>query len=85
MNLFFIERYINKLTKQDITNYALSQGISLPPKETDILYTSIKSNYKTFLTNPNQQSQILKEIKTQLTPTTASKLDELYNFYKTKF
>lgn len=85
MNLFFIERYINKLTKQDITNYALSQGISLTPKETDILYTSIKSNYKIFLTNPNQQSQILKEIKIQLTPTTASKLDELYNFYKTKF
>ena len=84
MNLFLIERYIQKLTQQDIVNYALSQGISLTKNEADTLYSSIKTKYKIFLTNPNLQPEILSELKSQVTPTTASKLEELYNRYKNK-
>lgn len=84
MNLFFIERYIKKIQKEDIYKYALSQGITLTNKELDILYTYLKMNYKSFLTTPELRPQLLSEIKSQVTPLTATKIDELYNQYKYK-
>lgn len=84
MNLFFIERYIKKITKEDIYNYALSQEITLSSKELDILYHYLKNYYKEFLLNKESQPIILKEIQSQITPKTANKLEELYQLYKNK-
>ena len=84
MNLFLIERYIKKIKKEDLYNYALSQEINLTENELDILYTYLKTQYKPFLTNPQLQPQLLSEIKSKVTPKTATKIDELYNLYKNK-
>ena len=82
MNLFFIERYIQKITKNDIYNYAYSQGINLKTHELDILYTYLKNYYKVFLRNPESRPKLLNEIKSQVSLEVANKLDELYYQYK---
>lgn len=82
MNLFFIERYIQKIKKEDIYNYALSQGIILKNQELDTLYTYLKSNYKAFLHNKESRLNLLEEIKTKVPSNIAYKLEELYYQYK---
>ena len=84
MNLFFIERYIQKIKKEDIYNYAQSQGLSLNKEELNILYNFLKTNYKIFFTNPDIRQKLLNELKSKVSYQTASKLEELYNQYKNK-
>ena len=47
-----IERYIIKMTKEDINNFALSKDIHLSADELNYTYDFIKKNYKTMLTSP---------------------------------
>ncbi|MBR4231472.1 MAG: hypothetical protein IKR74_04910 [Bacilli bacterium] len=48
-----IERYISKLSKEDINNFAKSKNIILNENELDFTYSFIKKNYKDILKNPN--------------------------------
>lgn len=48
-----IETYINKLTKQDILNFASKNNLKVTDEELDFVYNFIKYNYKTVLNNPN--------------------------------
>ena len=48
-----VERYISKLSKEDINNFAKSKNITLNEEELDFTYSFIKKNYKDFLKNPN--------------------------------
>ena len=48
-----IEKYILKLTKDDINNFALKKNISLNEDELGFIYTFIKKNYKDILKNPS--------------------------------
>lgn len=82
MNQFLIEKYIQKIKKEDIYNYALSQGITLEENELETLYYYLKNDYKSFLAG--NQIPLLKEIKSQVTPKVASKIEELYQLYKNK-
>ena len=82
MNRFIIEKYINKLTKQDIINYTNKQNINLSTHELDIIYDYIKNKYTYFL-NGHQQ-KILQDIKNKVNKTTYKKIEELYNTYKNK-
>lgn len=47
-----IERYINKMTKEDVKNFAISKNIHLSDEELNFTYDFIKKNYKDFLGNP---------------------------------
>lgn len=84
MNLFFIEKYIQKIKKEDIFNYANNQGINLTKTELDTLYNYLKSNYKIFLYNKETRPNLLTKLKSQVTSITAQKIDELYYQYKDK-
>lgn len=84
MNLFIIERYIQKIKKEDIYNYAYSQGINLTSNELDILYNYLKTHYKTYLYNKDIRPKLLTELKSKVSPNVAYKLDELYYQYKDK-
>ena len=53
MNLIFIEKYIQKIKKEDIYNYAKSQGINITPNELNILYNSLKNNILNNLDSDN--------------------------------
>lgn len=82
MNIYLITEYVNRMTKEDINKYALKQGIILENDELDLIYTYIKSNYKTILFgNPKD---ILEEIKSQVKPLTYNKIENLYIQFKDK-
>lgn len=83
MNIFLIERYINKLTKNDIYNYSIKEGIELTNQEINIIHYYIKNYYKPFLNGHNEE--IINELKEKVTTKTSNKIDELYNLYKNKF
>lgn len=82
MNLFLINQYIKKLTKEDIYHYAESQSIHLTKQELDTLYFYIKNRSMDFFRG--QQIELLNEIKSQVKPNTYSKIEELYYLYKDK-
>lgn len=84
MNLFFIERYIQKIKKEDIYNYASNEGINLTTNELDILYTYLKTYYKSFLRNKNIRLTLINELKEKVSIPVSNKLDELYILYKDK-
>ena len=82
MNQFIIEKYINKLTKQDIINYTSKQNIPLTTTELDIIYNYIKTKYKDFLAG--NREKIFEELEQKITPQTYQKIIELYNLYQNK-
>ncbi len=47
-----IERFIQKMTKEDVNNFAISKNINLSSDELDYIYEFIKKNYQTMLQNP---------------------------------
>ena len=49
MNIFLLERYINKITKNDIHDYLKKEGIDISNQELNILYTHLKKDYKVFI------------------------------------
>ncbi|MBQ8218929.1 MAG: hypothetical protein IJZ79_04180 [Bacilli bacterium] len=79
MNKLFIYEYINKITKENIYNYGLNQGINLEKKDLDIIYYYVKNEYKRFFNNPED---ILLEVKDKLSNNTYNKILQLYNKYK---
>lgn len=82
MNIYLIQEYVNRLKKDDITSFALKQGIILDNEEIDIVYNYIKSNYKTIIYgNPKE---ILQEIKNKVKPLTFNKIENLYIRFKDK-
>lgn len=82
MNFLIISKYINKLAKDDINKFALSQNIKLTNDELNIIYYHIKNDYQTFLTkDPNI---ILNQVKTEVREEVYNKIIELYNQYKDK-
>ena len=85
MNLFFIERYIQKIRKEDIYNYAKSEGINLTNDELNTLYTYLQNYYKTFLRNKDVRIKLLEDLKNKVSLPIANKIDELYYQYKDKF
>lgn len=82
MNKYFIKKYIDKLTKQDIMNYATSKEIYLPKEEIDIIYNTIKTKWIDFI-NGNQ-SQILEELKPHISQKTYQEIINIYTRYKNK-
>ena len=82
MNIYLIEEYVNRLTRNDIERFALKQGIVLDNDELNIVYNYIKKNYKTIIyRNPKD---ILLEIKKIVKPLTYNKIENLYIKFKDK-
>ena len=82
MNKYFIKKYIDKLTKQDIMNYATSKEIYLSKEEIDIIYNTIKTKWIDFI-NGNQ-SQILEELKPHISQKSYQEIINIYTKYKNK-
>lgn len=70
---------MDKLTKEDINKYALSQDVSLKSNELDLLYTYIKKYSRRIL---NEPLDVIDEIKDDLSDNVYNKLLELYDKYK---
>ncbi len=79
LNKIMILNYINKITKDDIVNFGIKEGINLNNKEIDIIYDYLKNKYQDIINNPDN---ILIEIKDKLSIKVYQKLLELYDRYK---
>ena len=78
-----IEKYIKKLTKEDIINFSNNENIILNDNEIDIIYNTIKNDYKSLLYSNNKI--IFNDLKNKINPNAYNKIIELYTFYKNKY
>ncbi len=79
----FIQNYVDKITKDDIALFARSKGIVLETKELDILYDTLKKEWKKMLyENP---TPVFKDLKTKLNETTYEQGIELFYEMKQKY
>ena len=78
-----IERYIIKMTKEDINNFAISKNIYLSEQELDFTYNFVKKNYKSFFQNPKVFN--LDRYKSYYTEENFSKITKVYQEYTQKY
>ena len=75
-----VEPYINKMTKEDINNFALNNNIKLNKNELDFIYNFIKTKYKDILSNPNNFN--LVKYKNNFSNENFIKINKIVNKYK---
>ncbi len=78
-----IERYLNKMTKEDVNNFALSKNITLSDQELEFTYSFIKKNYQNMLKNPKLFD--LKRYESHYTKENFSKITKVYQEYSQKY
>ena len=81
MNRFIIYKYMEKLTKDDISRYAISEETNLSDNELDLIYAYIKKYPKRII---NEPMDVIDEIKDDVSTEVYHKLLELYDKYKNK-
>lgn len=75
-----LEKYINKLTKEDILKFSYTQNVKLTHEELDIIYFYIKEYWKQIV--KSDPTSIFMELKEKLSTNVYNKMIELYNKYK---
>ena len=78
-----IGQYVNKLTIDNINDFALKNNINLNEKELNILLDVAKNHYQDLL-NGNDE-KIKEHLKSNLTNENHEKTINLYNQYKEKY
>ena len=76
MYLKIIKKYINKLQKEDIVEFAKKKNLLLDQNELNLIYTTIKNRYKDIL---DDGIKVINEYKNKLKINTYNKLIEVYN------
>ncbi len=82
MKNFFIKRYIDKMTIQDVINFANSSNIVLTQEQLIYVYNLIKNNWRQIL---NNDDSILDKLKKEFNSETSKKIEKLYYEYKAKY
>ena len=75
-----IDNYIKNLTKKDIIDFSKQHNIILNNNEIDIIYNTIKSDYKILLYN--DENIIFNNLKSRINPTSYNKIINLFKEYK---
>lgn len=78
-----ISRYMNKITKDDINNFALNKNIYLSDEELLFTYEFIKKNWNQILSNPNMLN--LDRYKNKYSEENFNKIKILFNEYYSKY
>lgn len=78
-----IKRYMEKLTKEDISQFALKNDINLNDKELDFTYQFVKKNWETILASPNQLN--LERYKNEFQEENFIKIKKLIKIYYQKY
>jgi len=76
-----ISSYVNKLTKSDITQFANSNNVSLSTEEVNIIYETIKRDWRELLYNPNR---VFANLQTKVSADTYKNITYFYNLYSKK-
>lgn len=82
MKNFFIKRYIDKMTIQDVKNFANSNNVILSQEQLVYVYNLIKNDWKQIL---NNDTFVLNKIKEKFDNETSKKIEKLYYEYKAKY
>lgn len=78
-----INEYVNRMTLEDVNNFALKNGIILKDKEVKVIYDHIKNNWRTIVFgNPRG---ILDDLKEKLDSTSYQKIESLYIYFKNRY
>ena len=77
MNLL-IEKYVKKMTIDDIKSFLLKNNIHANSNDINFFYHLIKTNYKDIIKNPNDY---LKLVKDKLSDEDYKKISNLYLTY----
>ena len=80
MNYNLINRYINKLKKDDINNFLKTENIVLTEKELNYIFGIIKNDYIRII---EKDKKIFNDIKKNINEDQYIKLLELFEKYKT--
>lgn len=78
----FIEKSVDKLTKQDIIDFANKNNVYLTKEQADYIYAYIKQNWKEALYEPENK---LIDRLSFLDVSTKEKALELLRFYRKKY
>lgn len=82
MKKFIIKKYIDKLSIQNINNFALNNNIVLTEKELEYMYNLIKNNWEQILSNDDS---ILLKLNGNVDNKSIKKIEKLYYEYKKKY
>lgn len=78
-----IQRYMSKISKEDINNFAIKKDINLNENELDFTYNFIKKNWNQILSNPNMLN--LDRYKSNYSDENFNKIKILFNEYYSKY
>lgn len=78
-----INEYINRMTIDDVRNFAIKNGVTLSEEELTIVYNQAKNEWRTIIFgNPRC---ILDDLKTKINPISYQKIESLYVYFKNKY
>ena len=78
-----ISRYMEKITMEDINNFAIRKNITLSDEELLFTYEFIKKNWNQILSNPNYLN--LERYKNKYSNENFNKIKVLFNEYYSKY
>ncbi len=78
-----IERYMDKLTKEDVNNFAIKNDVHLSESELDFTYNFIKKNWEPVLANPNILN--IERYKNNYSEENFAKIKKLLKEYAMKY
>ncbi len=78
-----IKRYVLKMTKEDINNFAISKNVSLNPEELEFTYNFVKKNWEQIIKNPNLLN--LDRYSNHFSPENLAKIKKLFNEYSARY
>jgi len=78
-----INEYVDRMTKDDVSAFAIKNGVVLNENELDLVFKTIKEKWHTLVYgNPRF---ILDDVKSKVAPLTYQKIENLYVYFKDKF
>ena len=78
-----IEKYMNRLTVEDIQKFALSKNCQLSEEELNFTFIFINKNWKDILSNPSVFE--IDRYQKHYSPENFTKIKQVYNEYLQKF
>ena len=78
-----INEYVNRMTMEDVNNFALQNGINLKEEELTLIFNHIKTSWRTIVFgNPRS---ILDDLKSKLDSNSYQKIESLYVYFKNRY
>lgn len=78
-----IARYMERLKKEDVLNFAIKNNVSLSEEELDFTYLFVKKNWDKILRNPNLLN--FDRFKDRYSEENFIKIQKLYQMYYQKY